>query len=121
MSTGSSKHLTINRLKARQFLDSGKVDHSGEFTEFGQILKQLNGNLDCWKQNRVDDQAFRCEFEGESSIDVGGPYRETLVHMVDELECGALPLLKKTTNALKNHGIDRNCFILNEESVTPTH
>lgn len=121
MSTGDSKRVLVDRLKARQFIDSGKIDHSGEFTEFGQILKQLSGNLDCWKLNGVDDQALRVDFDGESSIDVGGPYRETLVHMVDELESGALPLLKKTTNALKNHGSDRNCFIINEDSVTPTH
>jgi hypothetical protein len=55
MSTGSSKRVLIDRLKARGFIDSGKVDHSAEFTEFGQILKQLNGDMDCWRLNRPDD------------------------------------------------------------------
>lgn len=113
--------MIIDRRKAKNFEESGKIDHSAEYTEFGQIMQQCKGNFDCWKQNRPDDQALRVDFEGESSIDVGGPYRETLVHMVEELESGVLPLLKKTINQSKNHGIDRECFILNEESITPTH
>lgn len=37
-----------------------------------------------------------CEFEGEASIDVGGPYREVLTNFVREMEIGVLPLIVKT-------------------------
>lgn len=98
MSTGSQVRVIIDRRKAKNFEESGKIDHTAEYTEFGQVMQQCKGNFECWKQNRPDDQALRVDFEGESSIDVGGPYRETLVHMVEELESGVLPLLKKTVN-----------------------
>jgi hypothetical protein len=81
----------------------------------------LNGDYSCWKQNLPDDQAISVRFVGEDSIDVGGPYRETLQHMVDDLENGIVPLLKKTTNMTKNHGNDRDCFIISDECHTPTH
>ena len=61
------------------------------------------------------------KFNGESSIDVGGPYRETFVNMVKELEKGVVPLLIKTANNKTNAGENRNCFMLNPDSKTPTH
>ncbi len=61
------------------------------------------------------------DFDGESSIDAGGPYRETLTNFVTELEKGVLPLLVKTQNNKTQHGDNRECFVVNSESVTPTH
>lgn len=60
------------------------------------------------------------QFLNEDSIDAGGPYRETLVAFCEEMEAGHVPLWKKTTNALKNHGINRDCFVINNEMITPT-
>lgn len=37
------------------------------------------------------------------------------------MDAGVVPLFKKTTNSLKNHGNDRDCFIINDDCVTPTH
>ena len=62
-----------------------------------------------------------CEFEGEASIDVGGPYREVLTNFVREMEIGVLPLIVKTHNNKTNHGDNRDCFVVNSSSVTPTH
>jgi len=71
--------------------------------------------------NSVDDQAMSVDFNGEASIDAGGPYRETLTNFVREMECGVLPLIIKTTNNKTNHGDNRDCFVVNPTSVTPTH
>lgn len=43
--------------------------------------------------NSTDSQMFSVSFAGEGSIDVGGPFRETLTNIVNELESHALPLL----------------------------
>ena len=65
---------------------------------------------------------FQCNFANEDAIDVGGPYREILTNITNELELGGtLPLLIKSTNHRTDHGENRECFILNSESITPTH
>lgn len=73
----------------------------------------MAGNYEMWKQNKPDDQALRVNFSGESAIDAGGPYRETLSNFIKELESGVLPLIVKTTNNKTNHGDFRDCFIVN--------
>jgi hypothetical protein len=75
----------------------------------------------CFKQNGTDDAVYWSRFVGENSIDIGGPYRETLTNMVTELEGGALPLMLKTTNNRTDHGDCRECFTLNSLSKNPTH
>jgi len=71
--------------------------------------------------NNTDSQMFSVSFAGEGSIDVGGPFRETLSNVVDELEDVHLPLLIKTANHRNDHGSSRECFTLNPASITPTH
>lgn len=64
---------------------------------------------------------FQADFAGEGSIDVGGPFREVLSNLIDELEGPNLPLLIKTANNRNNHGYNRECFTLNPSSITPVH
>lgn len=52
---GSSESVHIDRNDALRFEESGKVDHTGEYTIFGQIFQQLAGNYELWKHNSVDD------------------------------------------------------------------
>jgi len=69
----------------------------------------------------ADAQAFSANFLGEGSIDVGGPFRETLSNVVEEIESDALPLLIKTPNNRNDHGTERECYMPNPASQTPTH
>jgi len=52
---------------------------------------------------------------------VGGPFRDTLVNIVNEMEEGALPLLIKSPNNRNDHGSYRDCFILNPSATSPAH
>jgi len=74
-----------------------------------------------FRQKGVDDRAFRCEFKGEGSIDVGGPFRDSLVNVAQEMEDGVLPLLIKSPNNRNDHGTNRDCYILNPDSTSPAH
>ena len=74
-----------------------------------------------FRQKSIDDRAYRCEFKGEGSIDVGGPFRDSLVNIANELEDGVLPLLIKSPNNRNDHGTNRDCYILNPESSSPAH
>lgn len=49
-------------------------------------------------------------------MDVGGPFRECIGNVVDELETDSLPLLIKTPNNRNDHGSNRECFMLNPAS-----
>lgn len=72
-------------------------------------------------QNSVDSQIFKVEFKGEGSIDVGGPYRETLTNICNELQSAALPLLIPTPNNKNNHGQFRECWMVNPSSTSASH
>ena len=71
--------------------------------------------------NTTDSQMFSVEFVGEGSIDAGGPFRETMTNLATEIESEHLPLFIKTLNNKNDHGNNRDCYILNPASNTPTH
>ena len=122
---GSEGSATIKRHAANRFTSEGKCDHTGEFTIFGQLFQQCKVGTSYQKtsflQNGTDNKIFQTKFAGEGAIDVGGPFRECLSNLVDELESEFLPLLIKSTNNRNNHGYNRDCYILNPSSISPTH
>lgn len=66
-------------MKAGKFFECGRTDHTGEYTVFGQVFKGLKASkYSCLRVNNSSDRAFNAKFIGEGSIDVGGPYRETI-------------------------------------------
>lgn len=116
----------IDRLAAAHFGELGKVDHTAEFSIFGQIYKQMKAKSEAsgwnaFKVNETDKQIYEVGFIGENSIDWGGPYRETLINMCSEMEKGTVPLLVKTPNNRLDHGDCRECFTLDSLSKNPTH
>lgn len=64
---------------------------------------------------------YSVTFAGEASIDAGGPFRESLTNMVRDLEVGTLPLIRKSVNNKNDHGENRECFVIDSTSKTPTH
>lgn len=124
LSTGSRMTIRIRRGPAARFIDSGKCDHTAEYTIFGQIFqlcKKRKELLECFKMNSTDSQMWEVQFMGEGSQDVGGPFRETLTNLVCELESHALPLLIKTVNNRMDHGFYREAWTLNPDATSPTH
>ncbi len=64
---------------------------------------------------------IKVNFSGEGSIDAGGPYRETLTNICQELQSSVLPLLIPTPNNKNNHGQFRECWMINPAARSPTH
>ena len=85
LETFSYEDISIKRRKAKKFADSGEVDHNGQYTIFGQVYQKLKGKAKCFKQNGTDSRIFKVDFLGEGSIDAGGPYRECLTNICQEL------------------------------------
>ena len=71
---------------------------------------------------RIKNQIGKCfsvKLLGEGSIDAGGPFRDTLTNIAQELESDLLPLLIKTPNNIHITGGNRECFMLNPHATSP--
>lgn len=71
-----------------------------------------------WRREGPDNRVYRANFKGEGSIDAGGPYREIMENCSRELCSGVLPVLIPTENQRAEHGIMRECFVLNHLANT---
>ena len=85
------------------------------------IIEKDNSLLRCFKLRRTDDQIFYVKFSGEGSDDYGGPFRDMITNLANELQSHALPLLVKTANNRNSHGENRDCWTINGSSTSPTH
>lgn len=85
------------------------------------MKKKTAGSYKAFQKNKPDDQVYRCELAGEGAIDAGGPFRESLTNMVRDMELGTVPLIRKSTNNKNDHGENRECYVIESLSKTPTH
>ena len=80
----------------------GKVDRGDGDTLFTQLFKGMKNDNSAWKtwwrKEGIDDRVFRANFQGEKSIDAGGPYREAMENISRELTSSVLPVLIPTEN-----------------------
>ena len=121
---GSTPEIRVNRRKAFEFYDQGNIDHEGKNSIYGQIITQLKNHypdMSNFRHNTVDERCYRINFAGEGSIDAGGPFRDSLVNIVDEMQSGAAPLFIKTPNNRNDHGANRDCYMLDPASTGPGH
>jgi E3 ubiquitin-protein ligase HERC2 len=114
--------VEVKRRKAQVFRDTGKTDHKGEYTIFGQIWRKLKeNNYKSMKKNDASGQSWSANFMGEGAIDAGGPYRESITNMCEELMHKVLPLFIPTPNNKSDHGLSRDCWTVNPSATSPTH
>lgn len=116
--------VTVSRRKAMVYADSGKVDQEGKYTIFGQVITTLQEDypeMQNFRKQSTDSKAYNINFRGEGSIDAGGPFRESLTNIAEELEKGVVPVFIKSPNNKNEHGANRDCFILDSRSRTPAH
>ena len=116
--------LKINRLKVKKFIEKGVPDHLGEHTIYGQIfqhLKQYPFKIFRKKEGGNSCKIFYVQFQGEASIDAGGPYRECLSQAIGELQSPALPLFMQSPNQKNEAGSFREKWIVNPSSTSLTH
>jgi len=66
--------------------------------------------------NDPDSRAFVINFKAENSRDGGGPYREAMVNICNELQSSSLSILAPIPNNNGNHGDNRECWMINSGS-----
>jgi hypothetical protein len=114
--------IDINRGLIMHRKDKGRLDNHGEWTTFGLLCRTFKErNFEYLRIPNSNSQAWRANMVGEGSIDQGGPYRESICNMIDELYSPCLPLLIPTQNSKNDHGQNRDCYTINPSSVSPTH
>ena len=79
------------------------MDRGDGDTLFSQLFKAMKSELshdwkDAWRKNDSEDRVFYANFQGESSADAGGPYREATENISRELTSSVLPVLIPTEN-----------------------
>ena len=121
----SRPEIDVNRRRAFDFEEEGNIDHEGRYSIYGQIIQQLKydgpSDLRNFRKRDVDSRIYKINFKGEGSIDAGGPFRDSLSNIVQEMERGLVPLLIKSPNNKNDHGSNRECYILDPSSKSQTH
>jgi hypothetical protein len=123
--TKSSTHVKMVFVRQRAFAAAATPDGTGKGTMFVQAYEHLKEyDSDVLRQGK-DLGGWGCKFAGEGADDAGGPYRESLTMMCQELQnfvidkpkrrmrIALLPLLRPTNNNLNDEGSFRDCYTLN--------
>ena len=114
--------ITYDRISIQAKKDKDIVDHNAEWTIFAKTMNMCKDrNYSCLRVDKSDNRAWKAKFEGEGSIDEGGPYREIITNICEELHSLALPLLIPTQNNKNDHGFGRDLWTLNPSATRPVH
>ena len=121
-SQGSTPTISLNRLWIMHNKDKGRVDHNAEWTTFSSVMKgSKTNNYENLRVYNSNTKAWSCQMLGEGSIDAGGPYRDSVTNIAEELHSSCLPLLVPTQNNKNKHGLYMDCWTINPASTTATH
>lgn len=105
--------MTVNRIRASKVKLAGS-DPTGKWSVFGQLFDGLSTvSWRRFKSNKKGAQLWNVTFSGEGSIDVGGPYRESLTAAVEDLQSAATPLFLLCPNGKNSVGLNREKWIAN--------
>lgn len=121
-SQGGSSSMGIDRIGAKDQAAKGKVDHTGDWSIFGQIMRKIKEQkFKPLMVNQATDKCWSTRFIHEGGIDDTGLFRESLYEFSVELMSSALPLIVKTANNKNDCGENREKWTLNPSSTSPSH
>ena len=116
----SKKNIIIDRFKALNFKEKyneNKIpDKQLNQTIFGQLFHFYEKTDGQEFLREKDDRMFIVKLSGEGAIDQGGPYREILSNICDELQSDYIELFIKTPNNKSDVGELRDKYIVNPNS-----
>jgi hypothetical protein len=120
-SSGSMPNIRVNRMKAMTAdKNSPPSPTTLDNSVFGQIFKQLHFKSPV--ELRQKHRAWHIDFDGESSIDAGGPYREALTQIVAELEAPHIAMMIPCHNRKHKAGLQgRDMHVPNPRYATKKH
>ena len=112
--------LKVRRVKANEFKFKGRHETAGEScTLFTQFVNGYKNRPDRWKKK--GRTPFKVSFVNENSQDCGGPMRDAISNLCEEVTSPELlPLLRPTANNLSRVEPSMDCLTLNS-SATEIH
>ena len=105
---GEPIKLTINRRKASLGRHASDALTSSVFGQIFSLIGDKPSPTFC-----TSKRLWTVVFAGEGADDVGGPYRESIADICDELMSESLPLFVPSPNQSVNHGESRDRFVCN--------
>ena len=114
----SSGSITIGfyRLKAQEFKSQNRYEKSNEnLTMFTQMLNGYKNKYSRLRRN--DKRPLSVTFKGEAAQDCGGPMRDVISNVCEELMSSVLPLLIPTSNNIAKVEPATDCVKLNPHAT----
>jgi hypothetical protein len=118
VSTNNPPTIVVDIMKAAAFQETGFFDESATELCWGQSFTQLRQQKSSIYCLPFGSRAFKCDYKGLRSIDAGGPYRDVLERMSQDLVSPSCNLFLKTPNQIAHLGENRNCFIPNPAATS---
>ena len=111
-STYETKYVIFWRIRASDFKLQNRHEKAGECkTLYSMLADGFKGKYLSFR--RQDRRPFRCTFRGEGACDCGGPMRDLISNVCEELMQDAVPILTPTQNNLAKIEPFTDCVKLN--------
>ena len=115
--------ISINRIKSSEFIEKFKKNNKENKvpdiflneTVFGQLFQALGDLEGKIFFRRKGDRLFEVNMGAEGGIDAGGPYREILSNICDDLQSDYVELFIKTPNNKYKQGDLTDKYIINPD------
>ena len=119
--------FSIDRLSTYSLRGKEATPETLNKSVFGQLVKHLQYINPQYLRHKSKDAngphgTWRVDFDGESSIDQGGPFRDTLLQAVTDLEQSHVRMVVPVPNNRNNQGeFGRDKFVPNPTYVSSQH
>lgn len=108
----------MDRLSANDFKLKLRHEKAREVqTLFTQLMFNYSKKFE--KLDHDSKEPFETHFKLERSYDCGGPMRDTITGICNELMSDVLPILRPTANNQGNMEPETDCYQLNEYTKEP--
>ena len=114
--------MTIDRLLAAAQRARADPLDSGRNLVFQQIMRQLKPTASAiFSSCDVGTQSWKASIPGFGATDAGGPFRDSITEMIEELQTTASPLFCSCANGREAQGDNRHKFVLRSQSQAKVH
>eukprot|EP00475_Leptophrys_vorax_P015607 TRINITY_DN2190_c0_g1_i1.p1 TRINITY_DN2190_c0_g1~~TRINITY_DN2190_c0_g1_i1.p1 ORF type:complete len:1987 (+),score=619.90 TRINITY_DN2190_c0_g1_i1:517-5961(+) len=124
----NAPRIRINRIKAmkakelKASLPANKdPDPNGLKSMVGQMFTALKSTSYEVLRGVENMQLWNIDFEGEGSIDAGGPYRESITIACIDIMSNAVPLFIQCPNGRNDVGLNREKWIIKPSATNPVN
>lgn len=97
---------------------SAEGDPEGRRSVFGQLFRALHFLPPA--RLRTADRTWQADYVGEGSIDAGGPFRDSITHLCNDLQDTMLPLFVPCANA-QGFGDNQDAWMPSPAAVSSLH